>query len=61
VQVDVDRDRCTAIGRCESHAPDIFVIDDNDVLRVADDIPIARESSVRRAVSSCPVDALRLT
>ncbi|MGN7780681.1 ferredoxin [Mycolicibacterium sp. 22603] len=61
MQVSVDRDRCTAIGMCESHAPDIFVINDDDELDVADEIPAARESSVRRAVSSCPVNALSLT
>ena len=61
VRVNVDRDRCTAIGMCESHAPDIFVVDENDMLEVAEDIPSGRESSVRRAVTSCPVNALRLT
>ena len=61
MRVSVDRDRCTAIGMCESHAPDIFFINEDDELEVAEDISTTREASVRRAVSSCPVYALRLT
>ncbi|OBB27170.1 hypothetical protein A5792_25510 [Mycolicibacterium peregrinum] len=61
MHVSVDRSRCAAIGMCESHAPDIFSINDDDELEVAETIPSARESDVRRAVSACPVNALRLT
>lgn len=61
MNVTVDRSRCTAIGICESHAPEIFSINDDDELDVAEKIPAELESAVRRAVSGCPVNALRFT
>jgi ferredoxin len=59
--VTVDRARCTAVGICESHAPEIFNINDDNELEVAENIPEALEGSVRRAVSGCPLNALRFT
>lgn len=61
MNVTVDRSRCSAIGICESHAPEIFSINDDDELDVAEEIPVELEGAVRRAVSGCPVNALRFT
>ncbi|WP_163765086.1 ferredoxin [Mycolicibacterium parafortuitum] len=61
MHVTVDRLRCTAIGLCESHAPDIFSLNEGDELDIADDIPGFQEEDVRRAVADCPMKALRFT
>ena len=60
-RIEVDRDRCTGIGICESLDPDHFeVLDDGSlaVLKaaVADD---ELEQAVA-AIDGCPAEALRL-
>jgi ferredoxin len=61
MRVTVDADLCEANGFCESLAPDIFELGDEDVVQIADGpVPPRREIDVRAAVDQCPKAALRL-
>ena len=61
MRVTVDENVCEANGFCESLAPDVFELGDEDVVQIADG-PVAadREIDVRAAVDQCPKAALRL-
>jgi ferredoxin len=61
MRVTVDEMMCEANGFCESLAPDIFELGDEDVVQIADGpVPPGREIDVRAAVEQCPKAALRL-
>lgn len=59
MKVTVDPDVCEANAVCVGLAPDVFSLDDDDVLHIAD-IPEGREERVRKAVDRCPRNALTL-
>lgn len=62
MRVTVDASLCEANGFCESLAPDVFVIGDEDVVQIADGpVPPRLEIDVRAAVDQCPKAALRVT
>ena len=61
MRVVVDRDLCEANGVCAGLAPEVFDLDDEDYLHIlAPDVPADRDDAVRRAVASCPKQALHL-
>jgi ferredoxin len=61
MKIIVDRARCTGLGICESLAPDFFEVDDDgDLNLLAESVPDGSEEAVRRAVTGCPTEALRL-
>jgi ferredoxin len=61
MRVTVDRDLCEANAVCAGLVPEIFDVDDEDVLHItAGDVPPALADGVRRAVESCPKTALRI-
>ena len=70
MRVMVDRDLCEANGICAALAPEVFEVRDDDLLYdlddedylhiVAPEVPGGRADAVRRAVASCPKQALRL-
>ncbi len=61
VRVMVDRDACEANAVCAGLVPEVFEVDDEDVLHIrTDEIPPALADAVRHAVGSCPKTALRL-
>ncbi|MFE3293778.1 ferredoxin [Rhodococcus sp. NPDC059234] len=61
MEVKVDFDRCEANGVCVGIAPDVFDLDDDDNLLVAqpEDNP-ANVALMEEAVAQCPRAALRL-
>ncbi|UDY22299.1 ferredoxin [Nocardioides sp. Kera G14] len=60
-KVRVDWDLCESNGVCEALAPEMFELDDDDMLQVSDPtVTDANRSSVERAVASCPKSALRI-
>lgn len=62
MKISVDRDKCTALGICESIAPAWFEVnDDGDLEVLRDDVPEAERALLDQAVASCPTSALRLT
>jgi ferredoxin len=62
MKVGVDPALCEAHGECMSILPEVFDLDDDEVLQIRDgeltedEIPLAE-----RAVASCPMGALRLS
>jgi ferredoxin len=60
-QIIVDWDECEANAVCESIVPEIFSVDDNDMLQVSNDRPPAELlDKVQEAVDMCPKRALFL-
>ncbi len=60
MRVEADWDECEANAVCVGIAPDVFQLDDNDMLSILNEgeIPAADEERVRRAVNGCPKRAL---
>jgi ferredoxin len=57
----VDRTRCTGQAMCESLAPDVFEVNDEGLLALADENASEdRLADVEEAVACCPNSALRL-
>ncbi|KJK46617.1 hypothetical protein UK23_22865 [Lentzea aerocolonigenes] len=62
MKVGVDPSVCEAHGECMSILPEVFDLDDDEVLQIREgelsqaEIPLAE-----RAVASCPMGALRFT
>jgi ferredoxin len=61
MRVEVDLDKCTGHGICESIAEDVFEVqDDGTVLIQAKDRPESDRDRMQQAVTQCPAAALRL-
>ena len=61
MRVRVDLDLCEAHGVCTGIAPDVFELDDDDVLTVlVPDPPAARWDEMRDAARRCPKQAIKL-
>lgn len=61
MRVEVDLDRCTGHGVCESIADDVFeVTDEGTVVIHGNERPESDRDRMREAVTQCPVAALRL-
>jgi ferredoxin len=60
MRVMVDHDLCEANAVCAGLVPEVFEVDDEDVLHIAPGkVPPELVDGVRRAVQSCPKTALR--
>lgn len=60
-KVKVDYELCEANALCEAVAPDVFQVDDDDMLHVLDDeVTEENRARVEQAVASCPRAAIRL-
>ncbi len=61
MRVEVDLDKCTGHGICESSADDVFEVqDDGTVLIHSNERPESDRERMRQAVTQCPAAALRL-
>ncbi|GAA5044662.1 ferredoxin [Nocardia callitridis] len=61
MKIGVDLDQCEANGICVGIAPDVFELDDEDILHIAEaDVPEGRVTEMESAVTQCPKAALRL-
>jgi ferredoxin len=62
MRVEVDLDKCTGHGICESIAADVFEVqDDGTVLIRENERPDADRERMQQAVTQCPAAALRLS
>ena len=60
-RVVVDRERCTAIGVCESLLPGRFEVDEDAELIIHEGMVTDDEQAeMERVVAACPASALRL-
>jgi ferredoxin len=61
MRVEVDLDKCTGHGICESIAEDVFEVQDDGTVHIADgDRPESDRDRMQQAVTQCPAAALRL-
>ena len=61
MRVTVDPDVCEANGLCQQFAPEVFLLGEDDVLRILlPDPPESLWDDTRRAVAACPKLALTI-
>ncbi len=61
MRVEVDLDKCTGHGICESIAEDVFEVADDGIVRINDpQRPESDRDRMQQAVTQCPAAALRL-
>jgi len=61
VRIEVDLDRCTGHGICESIAEDVFEVGDDGIVVIHDnERPGSDRDRMQQAVTQCPAAALRL-
>ena len=61
MRVEVDLDKCTGHGICESIADDVFELqDDGSVTILVHERPESDRGRMQQAVTQCPAAALRL-
>lgn len=61
MKIKVDFDLCESNAVCESLAPDVFEIDDNNFLMVkTEEVTDTNRAAIERAVASCPRQAISI-
>lgn len=61
MRVEVDVDKCTGHGICESIADDVFELEDDGSLTIREaERPESDRARLQQAVTQCPAAALRL-
>jgi ferredoxin len=60
MELKVDRDLCEANAVCCGLAPDVFELDDDELLVITQPFPPERLERVQKAVERCPKNALEL-
>lgn len=61
MRVEVDLDKCTGHGICESIAEDVFEVQDDGTVRIhGEERPDSDRERMQQAVTQCPAAALRL-
>jgi ferredoxin len=60
MELKVDRDLCEANAVCCGLAPDVFELDDDELLVISQPFPPERLERVQKAVERCPKNALEL-
>jgi len=61
MKIQLDREKCTGLGICESLAPEVFEVnDDGDLVMLTDTVPDGMLDDVEAAIAGCPTEALRL-
>jgi ferredoxin len=62
MRVEVDLDKCTGHGICESIADDVFEVQDDGIVLIHDnERPETDRDRMQQAVTQCPAAALRVT
>lgn len=59
--VGIDRTLCIGSGNCVNIAPELFEIDQENLVEFQNDTPDIDEGRLEEAIAICPVDALILT
>ncbi|MGB8406031.1 MAG: ferredoxin [Mycobacterium sp.] len=61
MRIEVDLDKCTGHGICESIADEIFEVQDDGAVRIQDaERPESDRERMQQVVTQCPAAALRL-
>lgn len=60
-KVVVDYDLCESNALCEAIAPEVFQVDDDDVMHIiAPTVTDENQARIRQAVAACPKSALSI-
>lgn len=61
MKIIVDKNKCTALGICESLAPDLFEVQEDGSLVILDEHPSGGLcDAAREAAEGCPTEAIRI-
>ncbi|WP_326547203.1 ferredoxin [Mycolicibacterium sp. ND9-15] len=61
MRVEVDLDKCTGHGICESIAEEVFEVGDDGIVVIGEvERPESDRERMQRAVTQCPAAALRI-
>lgn len=60
MDVRVDPAICEANGRCAAVVPEMFSLDDDEILHISDPPAGIDQARIERAVASCPLSALSI-
>lgn len=60
IKVQVDMNVCGSNGLCVGVAPDLFELDDDDILRWQAEADESRRGALEEAVTLCPTQAISL-
>jgi ferredoxin len=61
MRIVVDHDKCSALGICESLAPELFEVQDDGSLVILNQRPEGDQcGAAREAVEGCPTEALAI-
>lgn len=61
LNVQIDRGLCIGSGNCVNLAPEVFVIDEDNLVTFTDDPDDIEQDRLKEACLICPVDALAAT
>jgi ferredoxin len=61
LDIHIDRTLCIGSGNCVNVAPEIFEIDETNLVAFTDDTPDIEQDRLVEACTVCPVDALGAT
>ncbi|MGW3960523.1 ferredoxin [Amycolatopsis sp. NPDC005003] len=62
MKVEADLDLCQGHAMCELEAPEVFAVPKRGKVEILDETPPgSSHNDVRRAVASCPTQALRIS
>ena len=60
-KISIDWDLCESNAMCEALAPDIYEVDDDDMLQIHDDtVTEDNRALVEQTVASCPKSAISI-
>jgi ferredoxin len=60
MRVHVNLELCQSHGMCVYAAPDVFRLDDDDLLHYAEEVDESRRAEVEDAVKVCPARAISI-
>jgi len=56
----VNNDLCTGCGPCEEVCPEVFQVQGNVAVVIADPVPPKAEETCREAMENCPTEAITM-
>lgn len=60
MDIQIDRDRCEGHGLCEDTAPEVYLLDEDAMVTLKDEVvPHELERKAEAGARACPVAALR--
>lgn len=58
VKIEIDYDKCIGAGQCVLESPEVFDQDDDGIVVLLDENPVAHVTAVGSAAHACPARAI---